>query len=223
MFRSLVAAALLAMTIIAACPSAVKAQGRDDREDLGKESIESVKTRPELGAEYSSVARFKIASRKQTYHLGEMISLDLAMLNLSKERILFYPLSAARFYIQDEKGEELRFVPYVVTAKSIGPDGYALVEANNMVADSFSVIAGCDRRAFDKIGSAKADVDDLSVFEANRFVNWGQACLDTLSPGTYVIWAEIQNTYVIAASDKNSPKTAVGKIRSNSLEITIVK
>ena len=223
MYHSL-AAALMAIVITTALPPAAATQGRRHQEETREESIESAKARPDLGADYSSVARFKIASRKQTYHMGEMISLDLAMLNLSKEAVLFFPLSASRFHLQDEKGEEVRLTPYIVTAMSIGPNGYSLVEANNMVADSYPVTAGCDRRAFDKMISATDDnASDVTVFNDNRFVNWGRACLNVVRPGTYVIWAEAQNNYVVVPSGKNSPKTAIGKIRSNALEITIVK
>lgn len=49
--------------------------------------LEDIKKRPDLGVDYARVAKFKLASRKTTYRVGEMMSIDLAIMNASSTAV----------------------------------------------------------------------------------------------------------------------------------------
>src|SRR5688500_126601 len=59
-------------------------QRRDCNDPSRYRTLTSVEDHPKLGIEYTQVARFKLASRKTEYRVGEIISVDVAMLNASK-------------------------------------------------------------------------------------------------------------------------------------------
>jgi hypothetical protein len=48
--------------------------------------------RPDLAVDYGVTAKLKLVSRKTTYRVGEMISLDIAMLNTSDSPIYLHKL-----------------------------------------------------------------------------------------------------------------------------------
>jgi hypothetical protein len=57
---------------------------RQKERPTAREYLADVKKRRDLGADYGRVARFRLASRKTTYHVGEMVTIDLAMMNVSE-------------------------------------------------------------------------------------------------------------------------------------------
>jgi hypothetical protein len=165
----------------------------------------------------------KLASRKETYHRSEMISLDVAILNSSKDAAFLLSDFTPRFHIQDESGKELVIMPYGFPAGGITPSSFTLVEPNEILTKYFDLLAGCDQRAFDLLYANPDPVDDLKAFNDGLFVNWGRACLRIEHPGTYFIGAEISNDYVITSASKKKVRTAVGGMKSNLLKITVVE
>src|SRR5262245_29970443 len=75
--------------------SAITSSSRTSQE---QDKWARVKDRPELGVDIGTVATFKIASRKKIYHLGEMVNIDLALLNTSDQPIFFQRLVTAEVY-----------------------------------------------------------------------------------------------------------------------------
>jgi hypothetical protein len=183
--------------------------------------VESAKSRPDLAVELESVTQLKVASRKLTFHAGEMIGLDIALLNSSKRPVFFRRLSAPRINVQSLTGEPLRIQPYGVVERAATPSSFTLVAPNEFDTGTFQLLVGCDRRAFDQLKST--DQDGLTAFKQELFLNWGDSCLNLTRPGTYILTAEIENDYVIVSSRRGEMKTAVGKIKSNPLKITIIE
>ncbi|HKA18134.1 MAG TPA: hypothetical protein VKN18_07435 [Blastocatellia bacterium] len=61
------------------------------------------------------------------------------------------------------------------------------------------------------------------LFDRDMFVKWGQACFAVNSSGKYTITAEQSNDTVLVSSDSQKVKTAVGRIRSTPITITITE
>jgi len=75
-----------AFCLVLAFVAASASQNSNQAKGRPKQYIETVKLRPDLGAEYSQAASIKLASRKSSYRVGEMISVDVAFLNRSSSR-----------------------------------------------------------------------------------------------------------------------------------------
>src|ERR1043165_2440370 len=72
--------------------------------------ISDTKERPKLAVDLTQVAKFKLSSRKAAYRFGELISLDMAMLNVSGEPLFFDNPSASfqlMIEVRDEAGREI--------------------------------------------------------------------------------------------------------------------
>jgi len=220
--RRLTTIVLIATATIITCLT-VDAQVRDLQSAKEELWIAPLSRHPGLGVDYSSIARVKLASRKETYHLREMISLDVAILNRSKASVFLLSALTPNFHLQDENGKEVIITPYGFPARGITASLFTLVEPNEIITEYFDLLAGCDQRAFDQLYSNPETIDDLKAFNDNLFVNWGRACLRIEHPGTYFIVADIRNDYVINSLSKKKVKTAVGRIKSNLLKITVVE
>jgi hypothetical protein len=182
----------------------------------------SKEKRPDLAIEYSRVARFKVASHKQTYHIGELISLDMAVLNISEKPIFFAKISQPQFYLYDDQGQEQKVVPYIIVCLAINIDSFELLEPKIMTLESMQLLLGCDDRPFNQINDGSDDKDDKRVFENNQFINYGRACLNIRKPGTYTIKARLRNDHVVESVDDPNVKTAVGAIESELLTIKVI-
>lgn len=181
--------------------------------------VESAKSRPDLSVKFDSVAQLKIAVRKSTFHIGEMIDLNIAVLNSSKKGVFFPLMLDPQIDVQSPSDESVKVRLYGTAERTMVPSSFTLLAPSEADTASFQLLAGCDRRAFSKSNSAD---NDRIAFDENLFVNWGRACLSLTRPGTYVLTAEIHNDYVIVSRRHEDTKSAVGKIRSNPLTITIV-
>ena len=181
--------------------------------------LERVDKRPTLGVDYSLVAKFKVVSRKTTYHIGEMIILDFALLNTSSERIFFNNLDDSRLQVSSRNSEKIDVILSAPVYKLVTPDSYVLLQPKEMLNKSYLLLAGCDE---------KSEVDwdenlsDVEVFEKDRFINIGQACIKISQPGEYKIIAKQSNQFVLVSESKDI-KTAVGAIYSPELVITIIE
>lgn len=186
--------------------------------DNGKR-VKRAETRPDLAIQLENVAQVKIATRKTNFQIGEMITLDVALLNTSGRPLFFRKLSEVRLNALNDAGLSVSAQEYGVADRALVPARFVRLSPGEMSVHSFSLLAGCDERAFAQFASS--ETSDRSVFNNGLFLNWGDACLRTRTPGTYAVTAEIENTFVLVPSRTKDAKTAVGKIRSNSLKISL--
>jgi hypothetical protein len=212
---------IAAMTLLG--QSMTMERDRDQQRPAKQDTVNRLENRRDLGLEYASAAKLKLASRKKTYHLGEMISLDLAMLNTTKAPIFFSRLLQPNFYVRDHRGNSMDIVPYLVVESAPSPDLYALIQPDEIMTKSFDVLAGCDKKAFENLNNGIDDRDGKDLFERDRFVNWGQLCLKVAQPGTYSITIEQNNHDVVISANGSNAKTAIGVIRSTPLTIEIIR
>jgi len=185
--------------------------------------------RPDLAGDLASVAQLKLASRKTRYRVGEIITADLAIINIS-DHAIFLPNpreTPVTFMAEDRAGKSVPLFPYREILLVAMPEAYQLAEPDQMTYASFRILAGRDDDAFrmeqEKWGleHSKEPHHLRALFDRGLFVNWGDAYLDTTVPGIYTITAEYSNQFVIVDPANPKTKTATGTIVSSPLTITI--
>ncbi|MBV9924573.1 MAG: hypothetical protein JOZ96_05975 [Acidobacteria bacterium] len=210
-----------------------QAKGGDNRSE--RRTLIDVRKKADLGIDYSQTAKVKLASRQSSYRFGELISLDLALLNATDKRLFVDKPSGIGLSIEvvDENGKEVSVNPYTVLAGSPSPESYSLLEPNQITIGGFILLAGCntegvgsflDRRVelARDVSAGRAEYD-RGLFERDLFVNWGDACLRTTHPGKYSVTATLTNRWVVVSPAEPKVKTMVGTIRSTPLTITIAE
>jgi hypothetical protein len=188
-----------------------------------EDALEISERRPDLAIEYTKVSKVKVGSRKKSYRRGEMISLDVALLNTSNIPVFFHKFFQPNFYVQGLHGKPVLLGFYVVVEAPTTLDSYVLLQPGEMMVKSFEVLAGCDKRASENMASGLNEKDSRRQFEGNRFVNWGDSCLRISRPGSYNIRVEQGNNEVVVLATTTNAKTAVGPARSDVFTIQIVK
>jgi len=184
------------------------------------QKVERAESHPTLTVRFDEVTQLKIATRKTNFHLGEMITVDIALLNASSRPLFFRKLSNdVEIKVRNATGQIVTVQKYGVADRALVPSSFVRVLPNEIVVRSFQLLAGCDKRAFAELGSSESS--DLVTFRKSLFLNWGDACLPDVQAGTYNISAEITNDFVLYPSLRGSTKTAVGKTNSNSLDIEV--
>lgn len=181
--------------------------------------VERAESRPDLAMRFADVARLKIASRKSTYNFGEMITLDIALLNTSSQPLFFRKPSELRITALNAVDQRVAVQLYGVSDRAVVPASFVRLAPGEIIVHSFQLLAGCDRRAFAQVALTKDD--DLTVFESGLFLNWGDACLQTTRPETYNLFVEVKNDFVLLTSRIGKIRTAVGTLKSNSLEMKV--
>lgn len=182
-------------------------------------TLKRVGQNPELGIDYALTAKLKVASRKTTYRVGEMITLDIALLNTSDRKVFFHVLNEPKLQVTDKTGKITDVILSMPVYKAVTPDSYEIVNPKEITNRTYMLLAGCD----EAVGSIDwgADITDAEIFEKERFISRGQACLKLSSPGEYTIVAKQSNQFVIVSGRKNI-KTAIGTISSPPFSITII-
>lgn len=185
----------------------------------GNKKVARAESHPDLVVQISRVAQIKAVTRKSSFHLSEMVTLDIALLNTSSRPIFFRKLSDLRVKAQNAAGQQLTVQGYGVADRALVPDSFVLLPPGEIIVRSYYLLAGCDKRAFAQVSSAEDN--DLTAFKNGSFLNWGDACLPITQPDIYTFSVEINNDFVVIPSPPGKLRTAVGRIESNSLEIKV--
>jgi hypothetical protein len=209
---------LLALMIVQA--ASIVGKPKAGRSSVDDKRVERAESRLDLAVQFDRVAQLKIASRKSTFHLGELITLDVAILNISSQPVFFHDILDLRTNARNPEGKPVRFQSYGVADRAIAPSSFTRVPKDEILLHSVQLLAGCDSRAFAQIRSTEND--SLTIFKNDLFLNWGDACLPITQPGIYTFSVEVKNDYVLLAPRIGRIRTAVGKITSNPLEIKII-
>lgn len=215
---------LVTITVAAVILSAQPVRVEHEHQHLPtqKGTLDRSKNRPDLGLGYADAAKLKLASRKKKYRLGEMVSLDLAVLNSASSRVFFRRLLQPNFYVTEHRRGSAAIVPYLIVEPAPTPQLYTLLQPGEIMTESLEVLAGCDKKALQNLTQG-LDKSSKELFEQNRFVNWGEFCLRVTRPGLYTITVEQINNDVVTTADEPNTKTAIGVIRSTPLTIEITK
>lgn len=189
--------------------------------------------RPKSKIGYSESVRFKLGSRKTIYRRGEMITVDLAMLNTSGSPLFVHRLIGPylRWKVHAEAGQPIPIEQNLLVLEGVSAQSFDYLTVDDFATGSFQLLAGCDigglrdfQEAHQKLNRdevAGRGKSNKAVFDRDLFVSWGDACLSLTAPGTYLISAEISNEFVIASPCEPLAKTAVGTIESTPFKIVI--
>jgi hypothetical protein len=190
-----------------------------------------LKRNPKKGIEFSSSVKFKIATRKTAYKVNEMIEINLAMLNISKDSIFIRNLDNISLEIRDEHGNLMDFSPYEVNV--ITPT-FKLISPREIIIGRYSLFTNCFEEGLQKwqdtwdkvmkdIILQKKTIHEL-MFDNSLFVSWGDACLMQPKPGKYTISAKQKNVYYVVKSEcEPNVKTTTGEIISSPLTIELIQ
>lgn len=179
---------------------------------------------PEQAVNISSVAKLKIASRKRAYRIGEVLTLDVALLNASMMPIYVPRLASGRSFFRNQTGREKSATDYLNLDTMPTAQSYLLVGVNAVTFTPVYLSVGCNPQAF---AHARAQLRSVTegkeLFDENLFISWGEACLDIRSPGNYTFSFELSNLLVVVSPEASNPPTGTGRLRSNDLAVTIIK
>jgi hypothetical protein len=121
-------------------------------------------------------------------------------------------------YLRSDEGNVVKVFPYLAIERGITASSYSLVEPDDLIVNSYSLLLGCDKRAFEQENKERHSKD---VFEGNFFINWGESCAYITKPGTYFVSVGIRNDYIVVETPQIRNKTAIGRIKSNELKIVV--
>ncbi len=199
-------------------------QNKGNRNSSGHLDIAEAKERPDLCIDYSSVAQFKLASRKLIYRKGEIISIDSAIINMSNTPTFFQSLNNATILVRDDRGTDVSVNEYAIIDSFVTPKSYSLVQPSKITIGRSLWVIGCEEWQVYEEKSSKLDIEDQkSRYVQELFTYHGGGCLNITRPGTYIFTAEIENDFAIVSSGRAKIKTAIGSIRSSPLSITIIE
>ena len=184
-----------------------------------RQRIQRAELRPDMAANFDDVAALKIASRKSVFQLGEMIMLDVALLNTTSRPVFFRKLSELRLTVLNSAGQPVAVQEYGVADKAWITTSFVQLAPGEMIVRSFQLLAGCDERAFAQFATPVDD--ERTVFRKGLFLNWGDACLLATKSEAYTVSVELKNSFVLVSEGTRRTKTAVGAAKSNSVEINI--
>src|SRR5262245_14431672 len=216
---------ILIMVIVMYCCNLVTIRNNHAQRIGGRNReihLEEARGRPELGLDYAKVANCKLSSFKTSYRIGEMMTLDIALLNVADRPIRFRNLSNVEMYLNSDVGTSAPASPYLIVESPITHKSYKIVEPEKIMTRSIQLLLGCNQRAFDQMNELFSD-NMKNAFEQGRFVNWGQGCFKITQPGKYIVDVGQKNYFVVVSNDKEKLKTAIGAMRCSPLPIMILE
>lgn len=192
-----------------------QAQSEEIKERIKKLGISPVTFRPQLKIDYSKVSELIALSRKKEYYSGEMISIDINLLNNSKDPVYFRDLVRfAEIYVQDSEG---KIIPVDLSANIdffLSDESFTLLAGGEYAAAHISFFLGCNSE-----GDRSFIVKRGELFEKKPFISYGRGCIKIKKDGKYKIKAYISNDIVVTKNE--SYKTAAGTLESAAFEIIV--
>ena len=175
----------------------------------------------------------RISSRKRTYRMGEMLTLDVAVRNVGDEPI-FAGLVAKddlSISVVYPDGKEAFLKPYVDSFRLWSVDDYIILEGGEMTIGSVDYLVGCGDAEYKRTLNREADVHELSstdpakywqaIFEEDLYASWGYGCLDVREPGKVTLVCERMCDRVLISSTRPRVRSAIGTIQSQPLTFEI--
>ena len=177
---------------------------------------------PTFAVEVSKGIDVKAYLPKATYRLEEIMVLDVGML-VATEREYYFPKDLNfRLDIRNETGKK-------VSIRNIeSNDGVPTFarHSSTVLRGTTRLLVGCQNRMVKDLDRAielyNADNDISDVFKLDLYRTIPQGCIDINSSAELKISVEVFNNLVVVGNDSIA-KTAVFKMRSNTLRIKVQK
>lgn len=173
--------------------------------------------RGDLALPYPKAAKFKAASQNNRYRFGDLISVDVAILNNSASEV--HSLRLDLFADLAVSGIESGRVPIMLYGNPDFiplPQHYERLKPGEIHFAQILLRVGCENKTVPRFGSGR------EVFETSSFVSMGRGCIDFPKVGDYAISGLIRNTRVVVDKDK-AIKTLTGTFESAPLNITLIE
>lgn len=174
----------------------------------------------DLSVLLDTIGSVKLASRKTRFSEGEVMLLDVALLNKSNLDYIFPSVVSISLHAQDQKGNEIIVNNYSLTETTTT---YKVLKSKRIETKTFELHIGCPKSLFstrDLLWNAK---NDAEIFEKNLFISMGDACIGVNRPGIISIFANLENRSVLVSDQHTGMKTGIGVLRSSKLQLTIIK
>lgn len=193
------------------------------------------KAATKLKFENRNVLKFKLASRKEFYRLGEMATVDLALLNGASEPLFFLAPSPStvRLIATNKSGNSITIGMFEVPLIGYTSNMIDLVNVGDISIGHLQLLIGCKSshdylrkkaQILQETGFENISNRDRRTFEENAFLYLGDGCLDVSSTGKYELSAILENEgYVVSSECEPNIKTFIGEIESTPLTIQIVE
>jgi hypothetical protein len=95
---------------------------------MQRPSVVLADQRPEYAVAFSNISVLKLASRKTTYRMGELLSLDAALINSSDKPIFLRELRHLSFSARNSVGNKVDVGNYVEVSSDVSADSFQLVQ-----------------------------------------------------------------------------------------------
>mgnify|MGYP001564321570 CR=1 FL=1 len=183
-----------------------------------KNEVVESKTKPKLAVEFEKIIEFKITARKLELRKGDVLKLFYAFYNKGNSSIWIRNLPEINISIRSRFTSSL-FAP--------SPIDYTAVANQNYEVHELEYFIGCEN-----IESywRRYSSDRKTNFDKGFFDNISNECIDVKSNEKIYISLALSNNYVVVSPKKRNKNddvypqfpTAVGNIKSNVLEISIL-
>jgi hypothetical protein len=161
---------------------------------------------------YQTVAKFKTHSRKKEYRNGELISIDLAMLNKSPNPLRLLDLEyQEEIIVRDLQGNKIKSFSFYSFPSRI--PSYTILNSGEYASTHLVFSVGCSKER-----SQFKNMEE--EFNKDAFTYNGQGCIEIKESGKYLLSAKISNSDI--ETDKTT-QTAVGTMESTPFEINVVE
>ncbi|MGQ0542981.1 MAG: hypothetical protein ACT4O9_14185 [Blastocatellia bacterium] len=173
-----------------------------------------------LGTDISKHANLKIFLRKLEYRFNEMLFLDIALLARTEENLYFPTDLDIKMNVTNKSGKTLKVVGlYVVDFMKPS----FVLSKDTLIIRSFRLIIGCQSDEYKVPSEITNSNDNKILFDNNLFQTQAEGCIDVDKSEQLLISAELTNRVVSIPQDNRFTKTAVGKIKSNVLNISVLQ
>jgi hypothetical protein len=200
--------ALFVVAIAGSCWAQV--ESRDAQ--LASLRVVEASQKPQQQIDFNSIGRIKIMSRKSSYGLGELISVDVGLFNGGGQSIYFPRLELfAQISVKNDENIDTEIFTHSIPLYFRNVRRFTLLKPGNYDVVHALYILGC---------SSEANNYYSPNIESNSFVNRGRGCIDIRRPGKYTFTALIENPFVVVGKGV-VPKTAIGSLKSEPFEITV--
>jgi hypothetical protein len=176
------------------------------------------KSRPDLAVPIEKVMKLKAVVRKHRFARGEMLILDIAILNFGDGPYYTPSVKSAELSIRNGN-RNLGITPYVIseTTRPIVQQGSKKIES-----DSQMLLVGCQERPFQLQRQLSTEYDETQIFVKSLFTNWGDACLNISRPSRLSITVTLENDRVVVGQGgATNIRTAVGRLESEPVIIQV--
>lgn len=186
-------------------------------------TVDEANKHPDLVSDLSKTSVVRIFLAKKTYHLEELLALDVGLLVNDFDKSYYPNQLAFRIRVTDQNNNRIA----IKNLLSVENPSIFERQKNALIKGSSLILVGCENETIGDLSRRMNDVknneNNLRVLlDSDLYRTSPENCIDVNGPATLSIQVEVYNDWVVT-NDKADSRTAVGKVTSNVLRVTIRK